>query len=507
MKRSLTFAGYLLRYLPHMASESRRPMRALFSAALGQPLDDADRTALEPLLGGRALPDVPVAELVVIAGRGSGKTEMLAALASYLALCRKWKRAPGVVPTGLLLCATVNTALIALRFLTGQLRSHPDLEQLIERETAQRVEFRNGTAIEVVAASEASFRGYSCFLGGCDELAHWSTSDGSANQDADILVALGGALRFDGALLVAISTPYGQSGALFEHYERSFGRDDPRTLVAGGSTLQFNATASSEKIEAAIKRDPERYLSEYAGLHFRQVSGAFIERAVIEQCTRHEPIELPQVASLSNGSRPAYVGAVDLSAEGDDPPAAAVVHTEGDKVVVDAVRAWPSRTPADAVAVQVKALLAAYGISSAVRDQYGGGIAQRFYEQNGVVLQLAANNTSDTLLDFGTLLRTGMVELPPCPVLKAELLGLQRSVGARGKDYVSHQRYGHDDRAVACARACVAAAGADRTLEVPTLIGRSTILSGWSDGGFLPHGDETVAGMRGRLSFSWNSDA
>jgi hypothetical protein len=133
------------------------------------------------------------------------------------------------------------------------------------------------------------------------------------------------------------------------------------------------------------------------------------------------------------------------------------VHIEGDRVVVDACRPWPAPHDPKAVAVQVKEFLASYGLSYAAADQYGSEITKALYREVGLTLTDAQWTRSEAYLGLLPLLMTGRVELPPDPVLRLELLGLERRTARSGKDSVDHRSGAHDDLANAVALAVVTA--------------------------------------------------
>jgi hypothetical protein len=61
-------------------------------------------------------------------------------------------------------------------------------------------------------------------------------------------------------------------------------------------------------------------------------------------------------------------------------------------------------------------------------------------------------------LELLPLMTSGRVELPDDPVLRTELLGLERRTGRSGRDSVDHRPGAHDDLANATALAAVTAA-------------------------------------------------
>ena len=60
-------------------------MRTLLIAAMGEPLEPDELTTFTRITGRTEAPSEPADELVVIAGRRSGKTRAIGTLAAYLA--------------------------------------------------------------------------------------------------------------------------------------------------------------------------------------------------------------------------------------------------------------------------------------------------------------------------------------------------------------------------------------------------------------------------------------
>ena len=83
--------------------------------------------------------------------------------------------------------------------------SHPSLEVLIEKETAESIWLTNGLCkSKSTPARSGRCDGYTCVGAACDEIAFWD-DDNSANPDHEVLVALRAAMgTVPDAMLIAL---------------------------------------------------------------------------------------------------------------------------------------------------------------------------------------------------------------------------------------------------------------------------------------------------------------
>lgn len=440
---------------------SYHPMLAVLKAAFGEPLSDDERAIYDALAGGRALPPAQVAELAVIAGRAAGKTQAAALVVIALALCRQWITSPGQVAVALLLAADREQSAVAFRFALGLLESSPVLAAEIVAVTQQRITLKNGVEIQVATSDYRAVRGRSLIAVVADELAFWPTTPTSVSPDSETLIAVRpGLARFRGSMLVAISSAYAQRGELYEYFRRCYGVDDPRVLVVRGTTRDFNETFPQDVIDHALAADPAAAAAEYLS-EFRTDLASFIDAQLVDGATRREPRELPRRAASPTGTPIRYVAGLDASGGRGDATAAAVAHRDGTRIIVDAARRWPAPHDPAQVAAGVAEFLRGYGLAVAGADQYGAELARTVYRAAGVALTDAPDSRSDTYLRLLPLLTTGRVELPPDPVLRHELLGLERRTRSGGRDLVDSRPGAHEDLANAVALAAVAAAARD----------------------------------------------
>ena len=191
--------------------------------------------------------------------------------------------------------------------------------------------------------------------------------------------------------------------------------------------------------------------------HLSQLNISGVDAALVDSCTRSEPHDFAGKATTITGTAIQYVAAIDTSGGRSDAAAVAVAHWEDERVVVDAVRRHPSPHDPAVVAEAIAKFLATYGLNSAESDQYAAGFSRSVYAAAGVTLIDAPGTRSDAYLHLLPLLTQGKVELPPDPVLRVELLTLQRRTRPGGRDVVDHRVGSHDDVSNATALAAWAA--------------------------------------------------
>jgi hypothetical protein len=200
--------------------------RTLLIAAMGEPLDDAERSVFTALTGGRAQePLRRCEEVAVVAGRRGGKTEAISTVGAYLAGCCDFSDVlvPGEIGVLMIVGADIGQSIIALDRIEAKLRTSPLMKQLVKARTQQQLRLNNGILVVVKAPNFRRIRGQTLigFIG--DEIAHWVTDEGAANPDTQIVAAARPALATTAGQMFLISSPYAKKGELYGLYKRHFG--------------------------------------------------------------------------------------------------------------------------------------------------------------------------------------------------------------------------------------------------------------------------------------------
>ena len=235
-----------------------------------------------------------------------------------------------------------------------------------------------------------------------------------------------------------------QTGALWELHRRHFGRDDATTLVWQASAPDMNPLLPSDYLERMREDDPEAYRSEVLG-EFRTGVSTFFDPAALESCV------IPDRRELLPRSGVRYRAFVDPSGGSRDAFTAAIAHREGDRAVIDCVRAWPSPFNPSGVVEEIAALLRDYRVSTVVGDRYAGEWPREQFRARSIKYTVAAHDRSALYLELLPRVNAGTIELLDDATLLRELRGLERRRGSAGRDRVDHRPGEHDDRANALA--------------------------------------------------------
>jgi len=165
-----------------------------------------------------------------------------------------------------------------------------------------------------------------------------------------------------------------------------------------------------------------------------------------------------------------YRAFVDPSGGRSDAFTLAIGHRDGDRVVVDVVRAWRPPLNPSGVIQEAAALLKQYQVGRVVGDRYGGEFPREAFRSQGIRYDVADKPKSDLYLGLLAAVNSGSVELPDDEHLLRELRGLERRRGSSGRDRVDHRPGSHDDRANAVAGLVDLLIPRQRPCEEPRLI-------------------------------------
>ena len=425
----------------HFGGASWRAWRALLAGLYGLALTEDETAAFERLTR-REPPSEAAEELWLVMGRRGGKSNVAALLAVFESAFRDYsdRLAPGEVATVLVLAADRKQARTCMRYVAGLLKSNPMTERMIFREDRESIELSNGCVIEVGTSSFRSVRGYTVACVIADEIAFWRSED-SANPDVEVLNALRPALATLGGKLIALSSPYARRGALWDTYQRHYGKPGS-VLVAQAESREMNPDLPQRLVDQAYERDAASAAAEY-GAQFRNDLEQFLDRDVVDAALRSGPLELP----FDRQHR--YRAFVDPSGGGRDEFTLAIGHREGERTVVDVLRGMRG-TPAEIVGEYVE-LLRSYSVRQVRGDRYAGSWPGDEFGRYKVQYEASDKVRSDLYLDLLPALNSGRVELPPDNRLASQLTGLERRTARSGRESIDHPPGAHDDRANAVA--------------------------------------------------------
>lgn len=469
---------------------SRRIADAFLAAVYGLALDSEQVLVFRQCTGRQYPRPGGYPEAVLITGRQSGKSETASDVVVFeAATAAKSRRNDGSY--ALLVAQDQRGAQRALfRYCSQAFEHSPLLAPSVANQTAETIALTNGVTIGVYPCRPAAIRGIRARVAVVDELAFFTATD-NRPTDVEMLRAIRPALATTGGKLIILSSPYGQAGALWELHRQHYGREDSTTLVWQASAATMNPTLPADYLERMRQDDPDAYRSEVLG-EFRAGVATFIDPETLDGCIADWRERLP-------GASHRYVGFADpASGSGKDSFTAAVAHQEGERTIVDAVKAWrPPFNPSGATA-EAAEFFRSYGVTWIEGDGYAGEYAREGFKAAGVDYRVCELDRSRLYLELLPCLNAAAVAIPNDPALLRELRGLERRRGTSGRDRVDHRPGQHDDRANALAGA-VYVCRQQRTMRLDVPTDRDPFAVGvrsspW--GSFEAEGDDDEEGTR-----------
>jgi hypothetical protein len=400
-----------------------------------------------------------VREFYVIAGRGSGKSRVVALLACWFAT-RAYVRVPGECIYIGVFAPDRRQARVTFRYARGLLRSVPELAALIVSETQDAIELSNGVTVEVITASIAAPRGRAYALAIVEEAAFLSPDEQSAAPDIELLRALRPALaRVPDSLLAVVSSPYARRGILYDALQRHQRAPADDVLVVQAATADLNPTFDARAIARAYEDDPAAASSEY-GAEFRTDIESFLSRDAIAAVVVPDRHELPPMG------RESYRAFVDPSGGSNDAMTLAIGHSERrDGTAIEVLDLLREVRPPFSPEATVRAFaedLRRYRVTTVHGDRYAGEWPREQFRSHGIHYRPSERAKSDLYRDTLPLINSARVELLDHPRLVGQLVGLERRTARGGRDSIDHPPSGHDDLANAACGVLALAATAQR---------------------------------------------
>jgi hypothetical protein len=272
-----------------------------------------------------------------------------------------------------------------------------------------------------------------------DEVAFLRTDDISANPDAEVVNSLRpGLSSIPGSMLLLASSPYAKRGVLYESFKRHWGRDDSRTLVWRGTSIEMNPLMDRDLIQQAREDDPARASAEYDA-QFRDDVATFVSREVIDACTVPLRYELPRITGIR------YHAYVDPSGGSSDSYCLAIAHMERGLVVLDCVRETRPPFSPEAVTEDYADIAKSYGCHVVRGDRYAGEFPRELFRKRGINYELSEQTASEMYQAVLARLNSKQVELLDLPRIAKQFGDLERRTSRGGRDQISHPPGGHDD--------------------------------------------------------------
>lgn len=423
-----------------------KPWRAFVASVYGEPMDEADLALFRAHTGRQEPRAGGYPEGVAIAGVQSGKTRVAGTLEDHAALTG----VPGTHALGVAQDQRGSVRAL-LRYAREPFEQHAAFRAEVSRDTADSLELRRGTSLSAYPCRPAALRGLRASIVCIDELAFFTATDGRPVDTEMLRVARGRVATTSGKVIV-LSSPYGQSGALWDLHRKHYGREDSPTLVWQASAPEMNPTLPADYLARMEADDPEAFRSEVLG-EFRAGLSTLFEPDALDACVE---AGVRERAPQSGTSYLAFADAA--SGTGKDSFAVAVAHKDGERAALDAVRAWKPPFNPSGVIAEASDLLRDYGVREVTGDRYAPGFVSEHFRVHGIKYVFSEQDRSALYLGLLPYVNARSVVLIEQPELLRELRGLERRRGTSGRDKVDHRAGSHDDRANAAAGALVSAA-------------------------------------------------
>jgi hypothetical protein len=412
------------------------------------------------LTGRTKLPTVAPREVFVGAGRRGGKSRFGSLAATWLAAADYPQLSIGETAIVVHVAPDKRQATIDLDYARGIVKGSKPLSAELIGDTADGLEFAHRTRLEVATASYRTVRGRTLAGAIVDESA-FLRADDSALPDKELVRALRPGLLTLHGLLLVISSPHRKVGILYDAHRKYFGNDSQdRGLYIQASSRDLNPSLDEQSIAEAMEDDPAAALSEYGG-HFRADLQGFLDDATVDGAIVQGRRMLPRSLKCK------HVAFADPSGGRGDSFTLAIAHQEpapegkqAGRVVLDVLQAEPPPFDPETVVSSMAAILKSYGLQEVHGDQYAGEWVPAAFRRFGITYRPSELTRSEIYLEVLPLFSQGRVELLDLPVLRTQLLLLERRTRAGGRDSVDHPRGAHDDHANAAAGALRLAAPA-----------------------------------------------
>jgi hypothetical protein len=181
---------------------------------------------------------------------------------------------------------------------------------------------------------------------------------------------------------------------------------------------------------------------------FRADLQSFLDDATVDGAIIPNRRELPRVAGVR------YKAFCDPSGGRHDSFTLAIAHSERaafgrpDRIVLDALRVVAPPFEPEAAVSGMAETLVDYGLREVHGDQYSGEWCPSMFRKYGVRYCASELSRREIYLESLPLFSQGLIELLDLPMLRTQLLLLERRTRAGSRaDIVDHPRGAHDDLA------------------------------------------------------------
>lgn len=344
----------------------------------------------------------------------------------------------GEVPRYSILSTSLDIAQVSFNdHLVGKIMASPVLRALVlDEPKSDSILLRHPSGrpveIKIVAGARA----------GSTLVARWSigmAADEAPRMHGDEAVvnfedsvrAIHGRL-LDGAQILAPGSPWAPAGPIYEAVMAHFGRPTLDLVVLRSPAYDLHPGWWTPERCAEFKAsNPDAYETDVEA-RFGDPDTAMYPSVEVERASKRQALELPPRRGVP------YAAAMDPATRGNA-WTLAIGHSEAGRLVVDCARQWQGSkaAPLDprVVLSEQATLLRTYGLDCADTDQLGYEFVSALARDYGLYLALVAWTAQNRTPAFDALRRrlaTSSIELPPDPMVRADLVGVRRRLTASG---------------------------------------------------------------------------
>jgi hypothetical protein len=393
---------------------------------------------------GDVQPKQPIKEMCIMCGTRAGKTFIACAAAIYASQTVKLDRGngknirPGEVPRISIVSVTSELADIAFGYLRAAF-ANPALQGLVTRPpTKDSIHVRHPLGFEIeIRVVPASSKGASLvgrWSAGVifDEAPRIATEQDGAAVSLEESVRAIRSRMLDGAMILYIGSPVGPTGFVYNLVEENWGNADQKACIvrARGSLMNpYNWTPA--RVEELRLRDPEAYKTDELA-EFRDAITQLLSAQSVDAAMR-----APEEAVLAYDPACTYTAVMDPGTRGNSWSFGIADTTDNMRFRVAMTHEWtgtPSNplSPKD-VFVEMKPMLDKYRISVVITDQFMADALRDIGMSLGVLVA-PIDITPKLKLNMYESMRTrfdaGMLEIPPDPQLRSDLLNIKKKAAA-----------------------------------------------------------------------------
>ena len=425
------------------AGESWDNWRAILRAMFAERMTKAELAFFKSVAGGKEPPKNRVREATLIIGRRGGKDSAISGVAAHVSASFQsaGRLRPGERATVAALAVDKTQAQIVHGYIKAFFEKVPSLRALVQRETLTGFELTNGVDILILSSDFRSLRGRTILLGLLDELAYWPTSEHAARPDREVLRSLrGGMLTLSESMIISISTAYRRDGALYEAWQKHFGKDSPTALCIQAESRQLNPTLDPAEIAAALSEDPEAARADFLS-EWRDAISVYLSRDLIEGAVDRG------VTARPHDPRHRYFSFIDASSGQRDSFALGICHAEGRMIVLDCLHEVMAPFDTSAAAMTVAATRKGFDLHSTMSDAYAVGWVTSELAKHGIRLEPSPLSRTELYSETLALFSSGCARLLDNKRLVSQYISLERRLLPGSKERIDHPNRNsrHDD--------------------------------------------------------------